>query len=70
MKLGKRNLTTLLVLCLFASLGTSAFAASYTGDFVFPGLSRIQPEDSLTLPKNTIWATLTACWGVKVIFVD
>ena len=66
----KRILTILLAMYLFASLTTTAYAESFTGDTIVPGLSGIQREDSLTLPQNTSWATLTACWGVKVIFVD
>ncbi len=60
----------LLALCLLVSLGITAYAASYSGNAVFPGLSGILPEDSLTLPNNTIWANLTARWGVRVSFVD
>ncbi len=60
----------LLVLCMLFSMSSSAFAASYSGSDVYPGLTGIQPGDSLTLPNNTIWATLTANWGVRVIFVD
>ena len=70
MKLRKRILTVLLVVCLLVSLGTVVYAESYTGDDVFPGRSGIQPDDTLTLPNNTVWANLTARWGVKVIFVD
>ena len=66
----KKMLSLLLALCLMLSLGVCAYAASYSGDDVTPGLSGIRPEDELTLPRNTIWATLTANWGVWVRFID
>lgn len=60
----------LFALCLLLSFSMSVFAASYSGDDVTPGLSGIKPEDDLTLPRNTVWATLTASWGVRVTFLD
>ena len=70
MKTLKKLFSLLLVLCLLFSITGNAFAASYTGDTVAPGLSGIQPGDELTHPDNTEWATLTAIWGVRVTFVD
>lgn len=70
MKTLKKLFSLLLVLCLLFSITGNAFAASYTGNTVVPGLSGIQPGDELTHPDNTEWATLTASWGVRVSFVD
>lgn len=66
MKKFKKIFSLLLVFCLMFSMSVSAFAKNYPGD----DLSGIQPQDNLTLPRNTIWATLTASWGVRVRFVD
>ena len=66
----KKLFAWLLVLCLLFTLSVTVLAASYSGDDVKPGLSGIKPGDSLTLPGNTSWATLTASWGVRVKFID
>ena len=67
----KKTLSVLLVFCILFSMVNPAFAAtSYEGDAVVQGLEGIQPEDTLTLPDNTVRATLTAMWGVNVIFED
>lgn len=66
----KKTLSILLVFCMLFSMVNSAFAANYEGDAVVQGLEGIQPEDTLTLPDNTVRATLTAMWGVNVIFED
>ena len=70
MKKHRKLVSLLLALCLLLGMSGYALAASYTGSAVVPGLSGIKPEDSLTLPRNTVWATLTASWGVRVNFVD
>ena len=70
MKTHRKLVLLLVALCLLLGMSGIAFAASYTGDTVVPGLSDIQSDDSLTLPDNTVWATLTASWGVRVSFVD
>lgn len=70
MKIYKKIFSVMLVLYLLISMNGTAFAASYTGDTVRPGLSDIQPGDTLTHPELTGWATLTANWGVRVTFVD
>lgn len=70
MKIQKKLFSLLTILCLLFCTSITVFAANYTGDDVKPGLSGIQPGDELTYPDNTDWATLTACWGVRVIFAD
>lgn len=50
--------------------GAPAFAEDYPEGSVYQGLSGILPEDSLTLPADTEWATLTASWGLQVTFYD
>lgn len=70
MKAQTKIFSLLLVLWLLFSMTGNAFAASYAGDNVKPGLSGIQPGDALTHPELTDWATLTASWGVRVSFVD
>ena len=70
MKTLKKLFSLLLVLCLLFSITGNAFAVSYTGNTVVPGLSGIQPSDKLTLPDDTISASLTAVWGVRVNFYD
>ena len=60
----------LLTVALVLSLSASALAASYSGDIVKPGLGGILPNDTITFPDNTAWATLTARWGVRVTFLD
>lgn len=70
MKRYRKLISLFVVLCLLFCMSVNAFAANYAGDDVVPGLSGIQPGDSLTLPNNTNWATLTARWGVRVTFID
>ncbi len=70
MKIYKRLLSVLLVLSMLFALTINTFAADYSEDEAVPGLSGIQPDDTLTLPENTVWATLTAVWGVRVTFLD
>ena len=66
----KKLISFVIFVVMMLSIGVTAVAASYSGDIAKPGLSGILPEDSLTLPKNTAWATLTASWLVRVNFVD
>lgn len=70
MKTIKKMLPLLFAMCMLFALSPAAFAANYEGDVVVPGLDGIQPQDTLTLPDNTSWATLTARWGVRVTFLD
>ena len=70
MKSYKRLLAALFALSLLLSFSAAAFAVTYSENNVRPGLPDIQPSDTLTLPNNTIWASLTAKWGVRVIFLD
>lgn len=66
----RTNKKRALVFCMLFSMVISVFAVNYEGDEVKQGLEGIQPEDSLTLPDNTVRATLTAMWGVDVVFED
>ena len=70
MKSYKRLLAALFALSLLLSFSAAAFAVTYSGNNVRHGLSPIQAKDTLTLPNNTRWATLTATWGVRVKFLD
>ena len=54
-------------------LGTAsvAFAADYQPkDPDDQGKTEIVGGDTLTFSEDTVWANLTARWGVKVIFQD
>lgn len=67
----KRNLFgAILIIAMAFSIGTSAFAVDYTAEESIPGLSDIQPGDTLILPENAAEASLTAKWGVRVTFLD
>ncbi len=70
MKINKSLFSLFLALWLIFGMSFTAFATSYAETDVKPGLSGIQPSDSLTLPNNADAATLTATWGVRVTFVD
>lgn len=59
-----------LIICLMLSISCSAFAADYSADMLHPDISGILPRDTLMLPDTTQDASLIACWGVRVRFID
>lgn len=66
----KYLLLSILTIAVAFSVGSTAFAADYTSEETVPGLSGIQPGDTLSLPDNAVEASLTAKWGVRVTFLD
>lgn len=66
MKRGMSIISALISVIMVAlCLTTSVFAVEHTG---VDGMEGIQPDDTIILPDNTDEATLTAQWGVRVIF--
>lgn len=62
---------TLLAIVMVLGTAGTAFATSY--ELVDPddqGKTGIVGGDTLAFPENTVWANLTARWGVRVIFQD
>ena len=61
----------LLVMTMLLGIMTTAFAADYTPvDPDDQGKTGIVGGDTLTFTEDTVWANLTARWGVRVIFQD
>ena len=60
-----------ILLALLMIMSSTAFAAEYQpADPDDQGKTGIVGGDTLTFTENTVWAKLTARWGVKVIFQD
>ena len=61
----------LLVCVMLLSIAVTAFAAGYTPvDPDDQGKTGIVGGDTLAFSEDTVWANLTARWGVRVIFQD
>ncbi len=58
-----------IIMCAAVVLGYAA-GTIYTLDQTVPGLENIRPCETLNFPSSTIWAKLTAVWGVNVTFLD
>ena len=68
---GRITVAMLLVVVMLCSMMTMAFAASYTlADPDDQGKTGIVGGDTLTFTEDTVWAKLTARWGVRIIFQD
>ena len=71
MKKTRLTVAVLLAVVLLFGMMTTAFAASYTPvDPDDQGKTGIVGGDTLTFSEDTVWASLTARWGVRVIFRD
>lgn len=71
MKKNRMAVAVLLVCVMLLSIAVTAFAAGYTPvDPDDQGKSGIVGGDTLALSEDTVWANLTARWGVRVIFQD
>ena len=65
----RKWLALLLAILMCLQITPTAFAASYDSTETQNGLI-VQPNDELTFSDDTVAASLTARWGVRVIFED
>lgn len=71
MRKNRLAVAILLVMTMLLGIMTTAFAADYTPvDPNDQGKTGIVGGDTLTFTEDTVWANLTARWGVRVIFRD
>ncbi|WP_192960800.1 sortase B protein-sorting domain-containing protein [Ruthenibacterium lactatiformans] len=71
MRKNRLAVAILLVMVMLLGIMTTAFAADYTPvDPDDQGKTGIVGGDTLTFTEDTVWANLTARWGVRVIFQD
>ena len=71
MRKNRLAVAILLVMMMLLGIMTTAFAADYTPvDPDDQGMTGIVGGDTLTFTEDTVWANLTARWGVRVIFRD
>lgn len=71
MRKNRLAVAILLVMTMLLGIMTTAFAADYTPvDPDDQGKTGIVGGDTLTFTEDTVWANLTARWGVRVIFRD
>ena len=71
MRKNRLAVAILLVMTMLLGIMTTAFAADYTPvDPDDQGKTGIVGGDTLTFTEDTVWANLTARWGVRVIFQD
>lgn len=69
MKKNKNWITLILIALIFISMSVFTFAASYSNSALKQGMS-VLGGDEISFSSNTKSASLTARWGVRVVFLD